>query len=140
MNLIAQITTTISTSYGTGRHLTALAPQDAIKAIKFNTVSNPFGIMAFCIPKVAVALLLVRLVGPAHRRKWILYAMTGIMMIAGILSAIFLFVQCRPVAALWDPEVKATAKCWNPSILTNYTYFVGGSHPKSEITDCVLIR
>ncbi len=82
--------------------------------------------MAFCIPKVAVALLLIRLMGPGHRRKWLLYVITGIMMIAGTLSAILLFVQCRPVAALWDPAVEATANCWDPNVLTDYTYFVGG--------------
>ena len=82
--------------------------------------------MAFCAPKVAVALLLIRLMGPGHRRKWFLYVITGIMMIAGALSAIFLFVQCRPVAALWNPVIEATASCWDPNVLVDYTYFVGG--------------
>ncbi len=127
MNLIAQITCTMSTSYGTGRHLAALPPQDAMRAIKLNIISNPFGIMAFCVPKVAVALLLIRLMGPGNLRRWLLYFVTSVMMIAGILSAIFLFAQCRPVAALWDPAVAPIASCWHPSVLTDYTYFVGGT-------------
>lgn len=126
MNLVAQIFCTISTSFGTGKHLATLSSHDAMRAIKFNTISNPFGVMAFCVPKVAVALLLVRLMGPGHKRKWFPYAITGIMLIAGTLSAIFLFVQCQPVAALWDPEIEATAHCWDPNVLTDYTYFVGG--------------
>lgn len=126
MTLIAQIIGTISTTYGNGRHLTALSPQDATQAIKLHLNCNLFGIMAFCIPKVAVTLLLIRLMGPGHRRKWLLYAITGVMTIAGILSSILQFVQCRPVAALWDPAVAATASCWDPSVLIDYTYFVGG--------------
>ena len=126
MNLVAQILCTVSASYGTGRHMTDLSPENTSQAIRFNTISNPFGIMAFCIPKVAVAILLVRLMGPGHREKWFLYIITGVMMIAGSLSAIFLFVQCRPVAALWNSAVEATADCWSPDVLTDYTYFVGG--------------
>ncbi|MCJ1398245.1 hypothetical protein MMC11_001442 [Xylographa trunciseda] len=125
MNLLAQIFCTISTAYGIGRHLAALSPENAIQAIKMESISSAFGVMAFCIPKIAVALLLVRLMGPKHRGKWFLYFITGTVTIAGVLSIIFLFVQCQPVAALWDPAVAAMATCWDPSVLTDYTYFVG---------------
>ena len=41
--------------------------------------------MAFYTPKVVVAPLLIRLMGPGHRRKWLLYVITGIMMIVDLL-------------------------------------------------------
>ena len=69
MNLLAQIFCTISIAYGTGRHLAALSLGNAVQAIKMNSISTAFGVMAFCVPKIAVALLLVRLMGPKHRGK-----------------------------------------------------------------------
>ena len=126
MNLVAQIFCTISTSYGTGRHVAALSPENAIQAISLNVISNPFGIIAFCIPKSAVVLLLVRLMGPKQRGRWFLYFIFSTVAIAGILSRIFLFVQCKPVTELWNPAAAVTTNCWDPSVLTNYTYFVGG--------------
>ena len=140
MNLIAQVSCTASAHYGTGRHLATLPPQDAMEAIRLSFITDPFGIMAFCIPKVAVALLLVRIMAPVRRGRWFLYAMTGGVMVAGILDVIFLFVQCRPVTALWDPIVAATATCWKPSILVDYGYFLGGLCPPSRLWFTILIR
>lgn len=140
MNLIAQIFCTVSAHYGIGRHLVTLPPQDAMEAIRLTNITDPFGIMAFCIPKLAVALLLGRIMTPVQRGRWFLYSMTGGVMIAGILDVIFLFVQCKPVAALWDPIVAATATCWNPSVIVNYGYFLGGPSPPSKLWFPILIR
>ena len=133
MNLIAQTFCTISTHYGIGRHLATLLSQDTMDAIRWVTITDPFGIMAFCIPKLAVALLLVRIMAPAQQGRWFLYSMAGGVMIAGILNCIFLFVQCKPVTALRDPIVAATATCWKPSVLVNYGYFLGGPCPSSKL-------
>ena len=129
---MAQIFCTISTQYGIGRHLVTLPSKDTMEAIRWVTITDPFGIMAFCIPKVAVALLLVRIMAPAQRGRRFLYFMIGGVMIAGIFNCILLFVQCKPVAALWDPIVAATATCWKPSVLVNYGYFLSGPCPTSK--------
>ena len=140
MNLIAQIFCTVSAHYGVGRHFATLSPQDAMEAIRWSNITDPFGVMAFCIPKVAVALLLVRIMAPVQRGRWFLYTMTGVVTIAGILDVIFLFVQCKPVTALWDPIVAATATCWKPSVLVNYGYFLGGLCPPLKLWFSILIR
>lgn len=88
--------------------------------------------MAYCMPKVAVALLLIRLMGPGHRRKCFLYLLISVVVIAGIVSGILLFVQCKPVAALWDPAIAATANRWDPSRLKHVGYFIGGTLPCYE--------
>ena len=61
-------------------------------------------------------------------------------MIAGIINCIFTFVQCRPVTALWDPIVAATATCWDPRVFVSYTYFVGGPCPRQTSESTILIR
>ena len=139
MNLIAQILCTVSTHYGIGRHVANLPSQDTIEAIRLSNITDPFGVMAFCIPKVAVALLLVRIMAPVQRGRWFLYSITGGVVIAGILDCIFLFVQCTPVTALWDPIIAATATCWKPSVLVNYGYFVGGPCPSQKPGFTILI-
>lgn len=140
INLIAVIFGTMTTRYGVGKHLATLSSQDTIAAIKLSEIANVFGILAFCIPKVAVALLLVRVMAPVQREKWFLYSMTGGVTIAGIINCIFTFVQCRPVSALWDPIIAATATCWNPRVFVNYTYFVGGPCPPQTSESTILIR
>ena len=132
VNLIASIICTVSTHYGIGKHLATLPAQNIMEAVKLSAITYVFDIMAFCIPKVAVALLLVRIMGPAQRGRLFLYSITCVMMIAGILNCILLFVQCKPVTALWDPIVAATAICWKPSVLVNSGYFLCGPCPLSK--------
>lgn len=92
--------------------------------------------MAICIPKVAVALLLVRIMAPTQRGRRFPYSITCGVMIAGILNCILLFVQCKPVTTLWNPIAAATATCWKPSVLVNFEYFLGGPspNPHPEVT------
>ena len=72
--------------------------------------------MAFYTPKVAVALLLIRLMGRVIEGNG---SCTSLRVYDDSGSAILLFVQCRPVAALWDPAVEATANCWDPNVLAD---------------------
>ena len=139
INFIAVILGMISTCYGLGKHLATLSSQDTIEAIRLSEIANLFGILAICIPKVAVALLLVRIMAPVWRGRWFLYSMTGGVTIAGIINCIFTFVQCRPVTALWDPMVATTATCWNPRVFVDYTYFVVGPSPRKMAESAILI-
>lgn len=109
---------------GMGRHEYYLTPKQKTNAVKLNIIGQPFGIMAFCVPKLAVALLIIKLMPPRIYGKWFLYSITISLIILSILAAIFLFIQCSPLEALWNPTI--SFHCWPPSILSNYTIFVGG--------------
>ncbi|KAI9751445.1 MAG: hypothetical protein M4579_006055 [Chaenotheca gracillima] len=113
---------------GCGKHLVALSPEQQTQAIKLNAISEPFGIMSYCIPKISVALLIKRIMPPNKLNKWqmqFIYFITISLTVLSILCAIFLFVQCLPASSLWDPVAAEGAKCWDPNVLTNFTIFTG---------------
>ncbi|OCL05545.1 hypothetical protein AOQ84DRAFT_441419 [Glonium stellatum] len=97
---------------------------DALYVVKLNWIAQPFGIFALGLGKVAIALLIIRLLERASVwRKWILYVTSAWTMINTILMCLFTFVQCQDPRALWEPEVKAKTKCWNPSSQSDFSIY-----------------
>jgi hypothetical protein len=100
------------------RHAYALEPSQVPVLIKYNFISQAFGIVAPALGKISVGLLLVRIMGPNYRwRKWSLY---GGLAVYGIFSAILViitYVQCRPTSALWEKNPEA--KCWDPKVFSD---------------------
>ncbi|MCJ1394984.1 hypothetical protein MMC18_007865 [Xylographa bjoerkii] len=107
---------------GNGRHPYYLGPATSM-AIKASAIAFIPGIIAFSIPKIAVACLLIRLMSPSRLQKRILLSLSISCVLIASLCAIFIWVQCTPSSGLWDPTVNAT--CWNPSVLINYSIFAG---------------
>jgi hypothetical protein len=109
---------------GGTRHVYYLTPEEAAYVIKLNYIAQPFGIVAVGLGKVAVALLILRIVGNTSiwrkRFLWVLIVLTGVFT---ILTAIFTFVQCKTPAALWTPALQATTDCWDPSVQSNFSIF-----------------
>ena len=63
------------------------------------------------------------------RKAFLLYgAMIGSVVVCTI-AIILTFVQCRPVAALWDPELVDIGKatCWPPQRQTHFSIFAGST-------------
>ncbi|KAF2756869.1 hypothetical protein EJ05DRAFT_511646 [Pseudovirgaria hyperparasitica] len=111
---------------GGTRHLVYLQqdPEHAIWLTKLNWVSQPSGITALGLGKVAVALLILRIQGNGVPwRKWLLHVVIWLTIIFTILTVAFTFGQCNDPTALWDPESKATAKCWKPETQKNFSTF-----------------
>ena len=75
------------------------------------------------MPKLAVACLLVRLLNPPISHKIFLYALTTSCILTQALCAIFLWVQCKPAAGLWNPTLNPV--CWNENILIDFSIFAG---------------
>lgn len=81
--------------------------------------------MSFALSKVAVALLLIRVVPPAFRRAvWFLYCLAGIQLLLGAVVVILEFAQCSPTRSLWD--LSLPLDCWPFTILQNFLYALGG--------------
>ena len=114
-----------ATAIGLGKHEQHLDPNDALQTIKWIFIVDPFGIIGVALPKLAVVIFLARIVGPAKRLQiWTLYFLVISLLVLSGVSAILLFAQCSPPSAAWQPTVPHT--CWNPKILADYSYFVGG--------------
>lgn len=109
------------------RHLPYLAaenPAHLTYLVKINWVAQPFGIFCLGFGKVAIALLIVRLLDRASVwRKWFLHGLNVWTIINTIIMIVLTFAQCDNVEALWDMEVKARSKCWDPMVQSNFSIY-----------------
>ena len=121
------ILVTIAVGAGNGRHQYYLGLAGTESGIKWIIIAFIPGIISLSLPKLAVALLLIRLLNPSKWQRWFMYFITISCIIAFVLCALFLWVQCTPTEGLWNPTIVAT--CWNPSVLVNYAIFCGGRQP-----------
>lgn len=62
--------------------------------------------------KISVAMMFLRI---KQERRWGLFLYSSVFLIIAITVACYImtFLQCRPIAALWDPTIRG-AKCWAP--------------------------
>ncbi|KAF2752078.1 hypothetical protein M011DRAFT_463561 [Sporormia fimetaria CBS 119925] len=124
------IVSIFSLSGGT-RHLIYIAqsPTQLQYILKLNWIAQPLAIFCLGASKIAVAFLIIRLL---HRtsvwRRWSLYLASGLTGINTVLMIIFTFVQCENPAALWDEDVKATTKCWDPSVQSSFSTYGASLH------------
>jgi len=112
----------VAISYGAGRHVATLPPENAQKAIYYIVVSFAPGILSFVIPKFAVVILLVKVLNPGlwHRRlMWVISILYSLMTIGMLVVT---FAQCTPAAAQWGG---APGKCWDRRITVDYSMALG---------------
>lgn len=132
LSIICTALFTADVKYGMGKHAAYLTPHELMQAVKINFIANPFGVMAYSLPNISVAIFLNRILAPNRARKITLYTITVAQSVIAAISLIILFAQCHPTEFLWNPTIRAT--CLPPSVLTGYSYFVGGI---SRIHDCL---
>ncbi|KAM0805601.1 hypothetical protein BDR22DRAFT_884584 [Usnea florida] len=112
-----------STYAGFGRHLYYLDVAKRVQALKYMFVLEILTGPIVLLVKISVALFLLRIGG---LRRW-LRASLFATIVLGASSAftyiIILFVQCRPLAAKWDPRIRLTANCLSTSTFTGVSYF-----------------
>ena len=118
------------TRVGFGRHIYYLDIAQRIRLGKLNFVSGLFTNLIICLVKLSVALFLLKIGG---LRSWLrasLFATIALLVSSTFATIVILFVQCRPIAGVWDPTVEMTAKCLPPSALTDVSYCSTGLVPK----------
>ncbi|KAI1367284.1 hypothetical protein F5Y08DRAFT_349553 [Xylaria arbuscula] len=122
---------------GSTRHMWFLDEQQLEYITKLNFIARPFGIVAVASIKIAIALLILRVLKNTASKaiKYTIYVTTIVNTLINILDAIFLFAQCDIPAALWDPALKPKAHCWEPSIKAN---FATASSSLNVVTDFIL--
>ena len=112
-------------SIGGSRHIYYLTPDQALQAVKWSWISQPWGIFLFATGKASVAILILRIMGrTSFWRRLVLYAVIVSVFIVNSLGCVFTFVQCDPPRALWTPGL--SAHCWDPKVQEHYNYFLAG--------------
>lgn len=126
LSLIYSSIASVYVHMGGGRHSYYLGLDQTAAAVRMISIGNIPGIISVAVPKLAVAVLLVRLLNPARYQKAILYFLSLSCVVIYVLCAVFLWVQCTPRAGLWNP-VKYKPKCWDLHVVVNYFFFAGGT-------------
>ncbi|KAI0594613.1 hypothetical protein F4775DRAFT_426977 [Biscogniauxia sp. FL1348] len=116
----------IMASNGSTRHVYYLDEKQAMYLVKLNYIGQPIGIVTVGTGKIAVGILISRLLGSLSKwRKRFVWGLLILTTIVTILAAIFTFTQCEVPAALWDPALRPTTYCWDPSVQSNFSIFSG---------------
>lgn len=105
-----------------GKHVDTLTVEQMANARFYYLVSVWPALLAITVPKVAVAGLIIRIFTPD---VWTKTIMSGVVCIGVlnyiVISALSTF-QCQPLAAAWDPRVRAE-KCVSAKIYLDLCYF-----------------
>jgi len=109
---------------GMGKHATDIQPEQLSQAVKVNYIGNPFGIMAYSLPNISIAILINRLLAPNRFRSYGLLALAISQCCIAAVSCVLLFAQATPTAYLWNPTLPGKLN-YSSSVLTGYSYFVG---------------
>ncbi len=102
-------------------------PNQLIEINRLFYICQVFAIMGLATGRVAVAALILRLMGPSRWRKLFLWFTMISTFLISMLNSILLFAPCKPAAAVWNPF--ASANCWNPVIMTDVTIATSSGLP-----------
>ena len=103
-----------------GRHIYCLPPEQIPLVLKWSVISQIFNVIGIGLAKISVCLCVLRIIGWTRKHLatflWVVIAFCAASHFAQVL--LFL-VQCRPMAAIWNPHIHG--KCFSPHI----TYLAG---------------
>ena len=109
---------------GMGRHVSCLPPQSVISMLEFSAISEAINVIGIGVVKISVCLTLLRVVERGRRRisqfLWILLVFVAVTHFA---LAMLFFLHCRPLAALWNPQVHGTCLSTHTTVLAGYIGF-----------------
>jgi hypothetical protein len=119
--LVTCILITIGVSYGLGRHMSTLAPEQIPQALKYNVVISSVLIWAFSMPKFAIIAVLKRILDYDTRTTIVFWGLALSSQACIFATSVWWYEQCTPIEHGWDTNVHGT--CAAVSIMANLGYF-----------------
>ncbi|KAI1259140.1 integral membrane protein [Xylariaceae sp. FL1019] len=115
---------TVSVSSGDGKHFAILTTQQQQASILWTTAGFCPGVFSFGLPKLAVVVLLTRLLNPGRLHAAFLWflGITTILVLAATVGV--LVGRCQPAQAQWDFSIKEKT-CFSTTTLASYCIFAG---------------
>ncbi|OCL05656.1 hypothetical protein AOQ84DRAFT_298511 [Glonium stellatum] len=107
-------------TYGTGRHIWDLEPQNAEKALRFWYFCELFYILSSCMLKIALGVFLLR-VALKKSHIWIIRLLMLGTFVFGTSYFFLVLLQCSPISQFWT-DSPGSPKCIDPKIITGTTY------------------
>ncbi|KAL3471342.1 hypothetical protein BJX99DRAFT_250517 [Aspergillus californicus] len=103
---------TVAVSMGYGRHAEVLLEEigmDSLTEIMLlDIIASLLGIIAFTLPKLAIAILLQRILNPGRLQRLCLWTLISLLLLTCCVVVIMLFTACDPVEAQWTPDLVPT--------------------------------
>lgn len=115
---------TAAIAYGGGRHENTLSHSQSDLASVLILVGLTMGALAFTLTKVAVVILLVKLLHPPLWHVRFLWGMVGGNVVLISIGGLVFFLQCKPPQALWVQGIEHD--CWNPAVATGFATGASG--------------
>ncbi|TRX89967.1 hypothetical protein FHL15_009068 [Xylaria flabelliformis] len=103
LNISARALISVSVAHGLGRHIYYLSSKDTYIIIYYNPIFATLGIVAYCLPKLAIVILIRNLMGTAKRGIWLLYGVITVLFITTALSIIIVLLECNPPGQVLHP-------------------------------------
>ncbi|KAA8645154.1 hypothetical protein EYZ11_009628 [Aspergillus tanneri] len=121
-NLAFGICGMVGSTYGMGKHLAYFAGRPYLyhSAMLCFYLGQIFYVVTAVLARLSIVMTLLRLfVEPLH--IWILYGITALSIVAGLLFFFFTIFQCQPVNYLWD-RMTMEGKCLDMDLLLGIVY------------------
>ena len=99
-------------------------PADLGTLQKLSFANQEIATVAALLPKAAIVLMLLKLMGPTSHGKWVLHGILGLLIPVGIVWCVLTALQCIPLEGLWNPEIRANCSLSQPSL--SYATFGSG--------------
>lgn len=96
----------VQTAHGLGRHQYYLSPGQLSATARFQYIGEPFGIFAVAVPKIAVTILIIKIMGPSQKGAAWLWFLNIVLHVLSVVCSVALFLQCTPTSAFWLPVGK----------------------------------
>jgi hypothetical protein len=105
---------TVAIHHGIGRHMEYLSPEQRLLAMKYEFLSEPFGVTSATLARISFATFLLKFCIASRPWHWTVWSIIWTQAVGNIAIILLIFLQCEHVTALWDPNAGGT--CWTPQV------------------------
>lgn len=107
-----------------------ITPENTPGVARISIIAHAPALFAIAIPKLSVALLLIRLLNPRRWVRALILTLSTLCIVVYATQVVIGFLLCKPVAGQWDPD-RYHPNCWSRTTQKDVAFFAGG---KSVVT------
>ncbi|KAI8944392.1 hypothetical protein F4801DRAFT_594965 [Xylaria longipes] len=115
LNISARALISVVVAHGLGRHINYLSSKDTYVITHLNPILETLGIIAFCLPKLAIVILIKKLMGRATRGIWFLYGVMTVLFVMAVPCIVIIFLECNPPGEILHPFSSTACSMTNQS-------------------------
>ncbi|KAF4302268.1 hypothetical protein GTA08_BOTSDO09632 [Botryosphaeria dothidea] len=123
--------------YGTGRHMTSLTPDSAMRALRYWWLCYVAYTTTMLLAKISIGFFLLR-VTVEHIHIWIIWSAMAITAATGIVFFFVTVLQCSPVSFFWSRAVGGKGTCLDMEVIVALTYFYSAISALCDFTFGIL--